>query len=156
MAKPANLFQPASFTTATNSTAEVVLGSVTVPAYFLRSSYKLGLDFVVKCPSTNSTDTVAVKAKVGSLVLATVGAHDAVNNEIMAGRADALIANDLLHSAGQAGGTNVGSLTNTYLADQAVDCNADVVVSLTAQWSVASASNQAVAKSFIVTLQPLD
>jgi hypothetical protein len=42
------------------------------------------------------------------------------------------------------------------LADLALDTNSDVVISLTGQFNAASAANQADAKEFIVSLQPLD
>lgn len=155
MAKPANLFVPASYTQATNSTAEVVMGSVTIPAYFLRSPYKLDLDALCKLPSTNSTDTFAFKLKVGSQVVATVAAHDVVNNEVVACKASATIANSKLQSFGYAGGS-ASSIALTALSDIAVDTNADVVISVTGQFSVASASNVADLKHLVVNLQPLD
>ena len=79
MAKPANLFVPASFTACTNSTAEVVMGSVTIPAYFLRSPYKLGISYAVQTPSTNSTDTFIPRVKINSIVAASLPGGDVIS-----------------------------------------------------------------------------
>lgn len=155
MAKPANLFVPASFTACTNSTAEVVMGTVTIPAFFLRSPYKLGIDCGAKLPSTNSTDTFTLKVKVNSHVVATVPAHDAVNNEVLGANVQGSFDNLLLQARSLAAGSNAAPY-GLHLADLACDTNADVVISLTGQWSVANAGNNAVAKEFIVSLQPLD
>jgi len=156
MAKPANLFVPASFTACTNSTAEVVMGTVTIPAFFLRSPYKLGISYSVQTPSTNSTDTFVPKVKVNAIVAASLPAHDVVNNEVIDGQAEGMFKDGKLHvrslSATSAGAT----LGGVHLVDQTVDTNADVVITLTGQWSVANAGNNAVAKEFIVSLQPLD
>ena len=73
MAKPANLFVPASFAACTNTTSEVVMGTVTIPAFFLRSPYKLGISYAVQTPSTNSSDTFVPRVKVNSIVAATLG-----------------------------------------------------------------------------------
>ena len=42
-----------------------------------------------------------------------------------------------------------------HLVDLELDPNFDVVFQLTGQWTVANAGNNAVAKEFIITLQPL-
>ena len=97
MAKPANLFVPASFTACTNSTAEVVMGTVTIPAFFLRSPYKLGVSYSVQTPSTNSTDTFVPKVKVNAIVAASLAAHDVVNNEVIDGQAEGMFKDGKLH-----------------------------------------------------------
>lgn len=155
MAKPANLFVPASFTRCTNSTAEVVMAQVTVPAYFLRVPYKLGVDASCKLPSTNSTDTFTFRVKVNSHVVATVPAHDAVNNEVLGAQVQGSFSSGLLQARSLAAGS-VAAPYGLHLADLACDTNADVVITLTGQWSVANAGNVADAKEFIVSLQPLD
>lgn len=155
MAKPANLLQPASFTRATNSTSEIVMASVTVPAFFLRSPYKLAIDWSLKLPSTNGSDTFLTKVKIGSHVVATVAAHDVVNNEVIGGSVGGSVANELLQVRSLSAGSAVVPV-GSHLADLALDTNADVVISLTGQFNAASASNQADAKEFIVSLQPVD
>jgi len=155
MAKPANLFVPASVTRVTNSTSEVVMGTVTIPAFFLRSPYKLDVEALVECPTTNSTDTFAMKLKLGSTVLAQVAARDVVNDEVLSCRASGTISNKLLHSYGLSGGS-AASQAQTALADIAVDTNANVVITVTGQFSVASTSNIADLKHLVVNLQPLD
>jgi hypothetical protein len=156
MAKPANLFVPASFAACTNTTSEVVMGTVTIPAFFLRSPYKLGISYAVQTPSTNSTDTFAPKVKINSIVAATLAAHDVVNNEVIDGQAEGLFTDGKLHVRSLSASSATATLGGVHLVDQAVDTNADVVITLTGQWSVANAGNNAVAKEFIISLQPLD
>ena len=156
MAKPANLFVPASFTACTNSTAEVVMGTVTIPAFFLRSPYKLGVSYSVQTPSTNSTDTFVPKVKVNAIVAASLAAHDVVNNEVIDGQAEGMFKDGKLHVRSLSASSIGSTLGGVHLVDQTVDINADVVITLTGQWSVANAGNNAVAKEFIVSLQPLD
>lgn len=156
MAKPANLFVPASFTACTNSTSEVVMGTVTIPAFFLRSPYKLGVSYSVQTPSTNSTDTFVPKVKVNAIVAASLPAHDVVNNEVIDGQAEGMFKDGKLHVRSLSASSATATLGGVHLVDQTVDTNADVVITLTGQWSVANAGNNAVAKEFIVSLQPLD
>ena len=156
MAKPANLFVPASFTACTNSTGEVVMGTVTIPAFFLRSPYKLGISYSVQTPSTNSTDTFIPKVKVNAIVAAQLPAHDVVNNEVIDGQAEGMFKDGKLHVRSLSASSATATLGGVHLVDQTVDPNADVVITLTGQWSVANAGNNAVAKEFIVSLQPLD
>jgi hypothetical protein len=156
MAKPANLFVPASFTACTNSTSEVVMGTVTIPAFFLRSPYKLGISYAVQTPSTNSTDTFVPKVKVNAIVAASLAAHDVVNNEVIDGQAEGMFKDGKLHVRSLSASSATATLGGVHLVDQTVDTNADVVITLTGQWSVANAGNNAVAKEFIVSLQPLD
>lgn len=156
MAKPANLFVPASFTACTNSTGEVVMGTVTIPAFFLRSPYKLGVSYSVQTPSTNSTDTFVPKVKVNAIVAAQLPAHDVVNNEVIDGQAEGMFKDGKLHVRSLSASSATATLGGVHLVDQTVDTNADVVITLTGQWSVANAGNNAVAKEFIISLQPLD
>ena len=156
MAKPANLFVPASFTACTNTTSEVVMCTVTVPAFFLRSPYKLGISYSVQTPSTNSTDTFIPKVKVNAIVAAQLPAHDVVNNEVIDGQAEGMFKDGKLHVRSLSASSATATLGGVHLVDQTVDTNADVVITLTGQWSVANAGNNAVAKEFIISLQPLD
>ena len=156
MAKPANLFVPASFTACTNSTSEVVMGSVTIPAFFLRSPYKLGISYAVQTPSTNGTDTFIPRVKVNSILVAQLPAHDVVNNEVIDGQVEGMFKDNLLHVRSLSASSIGATLGGVHLVDQAVDTNADVVITLTGQFSVANAGNNAVAKEFIISLQPLD
>lgn len=155
MAKPANLFVPASFTRCTASSSEVVMAQVVVPAFFLRSPYKLGIDASCKLPSTNGADTFTFKVKVNSHVVALVPAHDAVNNEVLGGSVSGSFAGGLLQARSLAAGSNAAPY-GLHLADLACDTNADVVIQLTGQFNSSNAGNIADAKEFIVSLQPLD
>jgi len=155
MAKPANLFQPASFTRATNSTSEIVMAEVVVPAYFLRSPYKLSIDYALKLPSTNGSDTFLTKVKIGTHVVAGVPAHDVVNNEVIDGFVSGSVADGVLCVRSLSAGS-AANISGYHLADLALDTNADVAIQLTGTFSAANASNIADAKEFIVSLQPLD
>ena len=61
-----------------------------------------------------------------------------------------------LHVRSLSASSATATLGGVHLVDQTVDTNADVVITLTGQWSVANAGNNAVAKEFIISLQPLD
>jgi hypothetical protein len=87
--------------------------------------------------------------------VATVAAHDVVNNEVIDGFVSGSIANDLLQVRSLSAGSAV-LVSGSHLADLALDTNSDVVISLTGQFNAASAANQADAKEFIVSLQPID
>jgi threonine synthase len=94
--------------------------------------------------------------KINSIVVAQLPAHDVVNNEVIDGQAEGMFKNGLLHVRSLSASSAVATLGGVHLVDQTVDTNADVVVTLTGQWSVANAGNNAVAKEFIISLQPLD
>ena len=117
MAKPANLFVPASFTACTNSTAEVVMGTVTIPAFFLRSPYKLGVSYSVQTPSTNSTDTFVPKVKVNAIVAASLPAHDVVNNEVIDGQAEGMFKDGKLHVRSLSASSATATLGGVHLVD---------------------------------------
>ena len=180
MAKPANLFVPASFTACTNSTAEVVMGTVTIPAYFLRAPYKLGFSYAVQTPATNSTDQFMPRVRVlgtttavsgsppvqvespANYVAAKLASHDVVNNEVIDGQGEGSFApalsgqtNGKLQVRSLTASSIVATLGGEHLVDLELDPNFDVVFQLTGQWTVANAGNNAVAKEFIITLQPL-
>lgn len=156
MAKPANLFVPASFTRCTASSSEVVMAQVVVPAFFLRSPYKLGISYAVKMESTNGSDTFTPKVKVNAIVAAQHPAHDVADNEVIDGQAEGMFASGKLQVRSLSASSAVATLGGVHLVDQSVDTNADVVIQLTGQFSSSNAGNIADAKEFIVTLQPLD
>jgi hypothetical protein len=158
MAKPTIIKVPASFGTVTNSTAETVLGTVTLPAFSVKSRYRVNAFALAKTTATNSSDTFALKLKQGSTVLSTVTAFDAANNDVcfieFKGSIDA--DNELLHGVAFDGRTGAALANPEPSADVAFNTDAAVVYTVTGTWSVASADNVAVLKDFYIELQPVD
>jgi hypothetical protein len=157
LAKTKTIKSATNLATVTNTVTETTLGSVTIPAYNVKMNHLLKVKVMVKTPSTNSTDTLAVKLKVGSTVLATVAAFDAANDDVcwveLSGYVDSVTKE--LHYVSQDGRTGQAADVEE-VADVAFDVDADLVISATATWSVASASNQAVPKFLSVELEPCD
>jgi len=158
MAKPTIIKVPASFGTVTNSTAETTLGTVTLPAFSVKSRYRINAFALAKTTATNSSDTFALKLKQGSTVLSTVTAFDAANNDVcfieFKGSIDA--DNELLHGVAFDGRTGAALANPEPSADVAFNTDAAVVYTVTGTWSVASADNVAVLKDFYIELQPVD
>ena len=158
MAKPSNIKVPSSYTAVSNTTSETTMASVSFPAYVFKQDHIVRVRALVETPSTNSTDTLALKLKIGSTVLSTVTAFDAANDDVafivFEGYIDA--DGELLHGVAF-DGRNGQSLANPEpSADVAFDTDAAKVFSLTGTWSVASADNNAVCKFFTVETQPVD
>jgi hypothetical protein len=158
MAKPTIIKVPASFGTVTNSTAETVLGTVTLPAFSVKSRYRINAFALAVTTATNSTDTFALKLKQGSTVLSTVTAFDATDDDVcfieFKGSIDA--DNELLHGVAFDGRTGAALANPEPSADVAFNTDAAVVYTVTGTWSVASADNIAVLKDFYLELQPVD
>ncbi len=57
--------------------------SVTLPANTLQLGDVLRIRAQGICPSTNSTDTLNIKLKIGSLIVLATGALDVNNNDIV-------------------------------------------------------------------------
>jgi|GEM_PF-2395731 len=157
MAKPTIIKSATPLTTVTNTVAETALGTITVPAFNLKTDYVIKMSVAVKTPTTNSSDTLAVKLKIGSTVLATVAAFDAADNHVCWIRLNGLVnaSTRLIHYIAEDGRTGTAADVEE-ATDVAWDVNADVVITATAQWSVASADNIAVAKYLTLELQPVD
>ena len=157
MAKPTNIKTASDLVTVTNTVAETNLCSITLPAFSVRMDYLFKCKVLVKTPSTNSTDTLALKLKLGSTVLATVAAFDAADDDVcwveLSGFVDST--NKTVHFVALDGRTGQAADVEES-ADVAFDVNTDLVFSATATWSVASASNQAVPKFMSLELQPVD
>jgi hypothetical protein len=152
----------AAGTVVTNTTNETVLDSYTIKANTLQAGKCIRVQFCASCPSTNSTDTLLVKVRVGPTTLTgtavvTTTAVDVANGHVVSGYID-LVSRGLGASAqtvvaqaqvsdpgasGAAGkhySANVGSL-NTM---------GDLLVEVTATWSVANAGNQVQMEAFTV------
>lgn len=132
----------------TNTTTETAFDkSVTVPANELVAGSGLRIRAQAIATSTNSTDTLTLKAYVGSVEVATTGAIDVANNDI--GVIDVAVtvrtagASGTCVVAGMVGLGAAGTVTmkGTYKASQTLDTTAANAVTVKATWSVASASN---------------
>lgn len=159
MAKPSIIRVPtAALASVTNSTAETTLGTVTLPAFSVKYPHRIKVQAVCKTPNTNSSDTFALKLKLGSTVLSTVSAFDAADNDVcfitFEGQIDS--AGELLHGVAFDGRTGQALANPEPAADVAFDTDTDKVFTVTGQWSVANAGNTATLKVFAVELQPLD
>lgn len=133
----------------TNTTAETAFDkSVTIPANTLQVGDVLRVRAQGICPSTNATDTLNVRLKVGTVVLVATGAVDVANNDIFHIEADMVVrtigaAGTVVASGLQALGTE-GTVTAkpAKLASTTLDTTLAQAVAVSAQWSVANAGDQ--------------
>jgi len=157
MAKPTKILTASNLATVTNTVVESVLCSITVPAFNLKMDHAFKCKVMVKTPSTNSTDTLAVSLKVGSTVLGTVAAFDAANDDVCYLSLEGYVDSEgkLLHYVCTDGRTGQAADIEE-VTDVAFNVDTALVFSANATWSVASASNQAVPKFMSVEFQPID
>ena len=73
---------PTAPPTVTNTTDETTMATITVPAYNVKADYRIEALCLVEIPSSDSTDTFALKLKLGSTALGTVTAFDATNDDV--------------------------------------------------------------------------
>jgi predicted RecA/RadA family phage recombinase len=133
----------------TNTVTETAFDkSVTIPANTLQVGDVLRVRAQGICPSTNSTDTLNVRLKVGTVVLIATGAVDVANNDIFHIEADMVVrtigaAGTIVASGLQALGTE-GTVTAkpAKLASTVLDTTVAQAVAVSAQWSVANAGDQ--------------
>jgi len=152
--------QGAAGTTHTNSTDEAVLASATFPAGFWQAGKVVKARALVTVGSSNSTDTLTVVARFGAAALTgtaigTTSALDVADNDLVvadielecrsAGTAGVIVATVLLSE--DAAGTAAGAHGQVI---SSVDTTAATYVSITGDWSVASASNQCTAQGLNV------
>jgi len=148
---------PAVSAVITNTVAETAFNKSFT---FAPNTLKVG-DFVhimahVTCPSTNSTDTLTLKIKIGTTVLVVTAAVDVANADI------AVIDCMLIVRTIGAGGTFIafgtqglgtpGTVTSKpfNLASTAIDTTASQQITVTGTWSVANAGDQAQLDAFVV------
>lgn len=158
MAKPSNIKVPSSYTAVSNTTNETTMASVSFPAYVFKSDHVIRVKALVETPSTNSTDTLELKLKLGSTVIGTLSAFDAANDNVGFILFDGYInaSAELLHGVAFDGRTGQALANPEPSADVAFDTDTAKVFSLTGTWSVANSGNNAVCKFFIVETQPVD
>lgn len=135
----------------TNTAAATAFATTkTVDVSELRVGDRLQIRAAVKAVSTNSTDTLSVALKIGSVALSTSPATDVANNDVVT------FAGEIEIKATGASGYIQGFVSQVCLLagtpaaqpsivgpSQAIDLSADLSITVVATWSVASASNQA-------------
>lgn len=140
----------ANSNTVTNTTAETSFGQTyTIPAKTLQDGDVLKFTVSGFVPSANSTDTLNVKLKMGSTVVAATGAVDITTNDAFQIEMSVVIRTDgasgVMTGGGFASlgvaGTGTGKVIT--LAPTAVNTNANILVDVTATYSAASTSDQA-------------
>jgi len=141
----------AASTAISDTTTETAFdnASYTIPANMLRAGSLIRFGWQGIATATNSTDTLLIKAYLGSTAIATGTATDVANNAIFAGEASIAI-----RTIG-ASGTFVANSSHTKVpaasltasrvdeikASTAIDTTAANIITVKATWSVASASN---------------
>lgn len=135
--------------TITNTTVETAFDkSYTIAANRLSAGDVIRIIAAGKCPSTNSTDTLTVKVKIGTTVLLATAAVDVANNDRW--RLEILVNVRTIGASGTIVASGVWTLgvpgTATQRADgldsTTIDTTATQAITVTATWSVANASNQ--------------
>lgn len=150
----------ADSSTITNTTTETAFDVVyNMPAGTLKLASTLRVRAVVRCPSTNGTDTLTIRGRVGTEDVVTSSAVDVANGDtviveyfLVARAAPGAAVNvkgggTVIFSTGAAGTLATAS---TLGATVALATNGALGVNITAEWSVANAGNQAVLESLIV------
>lgn len=144
----------------TNSNIEAAFDvSYTMPAGTLKSASTLRVKAVVRCPSTNGTDTLTIRGRVGTEDVVTSSAVDVADGDTVV--VEYFLVSRAAAGAGvsvKGGGTVIfstgaaGTLATASTLGDAVtlNTNAALVVDVTAQWSAASAANQCVLETLIV------
>jgi predicted RecA/RadA family phage recombinase len=150
--------QVAASTAVTNTTSETAFDqSYTFVANALKAGQRINIRAQVIATATNSTDTLTVKLKIGSTVIVATAAVDVANSDIAYIDADVTIRTDgasgtIVAAGHQALGTP-GTVTAKpfNLASTAIDTTATQAITVTATWSVASASNSCRLDQLIIT-----
>jgi predicted RecA/RadA family phage recombinase len=132
-----------------NTVAETAFDkSFSIPADSLAPGDVIEIEALGICPSTNGTDTLTVKLKIGATVIVATPAVDVANNDIFAVKARLVVrtigaGGTFVAMAEQALGVE-GTVTEkpAKLASTAIDTTAAQAITVTAQWSVATAANQ--------------
>lgn len=143
----------AASTAVSNATAETLFDTyATIPANALDAGDLIRIRYQGIATSTNSTDTLTIRLRLGGVsgtVLAAHTATDVANNDVFQGEYELIIrtigASGTVVGCGtfKAAPAAEGTITvkDDILASTALDTTADIVIGATAQWSVASASN---------------
>lgn len=141
----------------TNTTTETAFDkSYTIKGSLLEVGDVIRIRAKVKATATNGTDTLTIKAKVGTEVVATTGALDVADNDLAYIDVDVVVraigASGKLSAAGIAkigGASAVPTIIGTD-GEQTEDISGNVAVTITATWSVANAGNSCLLRDLIV------
>lgn len=131
----------------TNTTTETAFDkSLTLPAGALQAGDVVRIRFQGIATSTNSTDTLTIKAYIGATEVMAIAAVDAANSDVFVGYCEVVIRTVGATGTCVAMGTGITDAAATamgalYKASQAIDTTAANSVAVKATWSVASASN---------------
>lgn len=148
----------AASSTVTNTVTETTFstGTVTIPENTLKAGDMLRVRLHGTVPSTNSTDTLNIKLKIGSTVIAQTAAFNVTNSDVFLidasiifrtiGASGTMVANALT----QIGIINSTAAQASALASTSVDTTGDLTMTVTATWSVAHADNQCALQSLVV------
>lgn len=147
--------------TITNTVAETTftVNQTTIPANTLKVGDVLRLRARVVIPLSNGADTLTLRLKLGAVTLMTVAAFDpaAANDEVY------ITADFVVTAIGGAGSINGGGIfafgilgtataRHFALAATALDTTIANLLSMTAQWSAASAGSTTILRNLIVEL----
>jgi hypothetical protein len=145
----------------TNSTVETAFstGSFSFPANSLKAGDVIRIRAQVDAPTTNSTDTLTLKVKIGSTVLLATAAVDVANGDTglldvelvvrSIGATGSIVANGNW-TLGVPGTATSRAVT---LGATTLDTTAAAAITVTGTWSVASASDICALTSMTVELQ---
>jgi len=146
----------------TNTTAETSFSqTLSIPANSLTAGDVIEIFTQGIATSTNSTDTLTIKVKIGSTVLVSSGAVDVANNDVWvidcrvcvrtAGASGTLVAGGIVALGTPAEATTVlEKAGGSFVASTTVDTTAAHTIDVTATWSALSASNSCRQDMFIV------
>lgn len=148
----------ADSTTVTNTVAETTFsnGTVTIPANNLRAGDIIRIRGTVAFPATNATDTATVRVKLGATTVLTIPATDVANGDVAqfdvsvyvrtVGAAGTIVAS----STFSIGVLGTATLRTSTLDSTAIDTTVAQAITVTVQWSVANAGNQAILRTLVV------
>ena len=152
----ANNVTASSNVTNTNTETAFSTGTVTIPAGTLKVGDTIRIRGYVTTPTTNSTDTLIVKVKIGSAAILTSATVDVANDDVAVFEATLTVrtigASGTAVASGWIGLGVIGTATERVGALQSttIDTTGALSITVTATWSVASASNIARLDQLIV------
>lgn len=153
----------AASATITNTATETDFNQTAViAANTLKAGDLIRVQAHAVCSATNGTDTLTVKLKIGSTVIASTGALDVANGDVVL--VDALLVVRTIGASGTfvaSGIINIGvpgtATTKVFnLASTAIDTTVNQTIKLTGQWSAVSSGDVVALQSFVVRTDPID
>ena len=142
----------------TNTVTETALDSVSIGADTLKAGDVVHIVAQGIATATNSTDTLTIKVKFGTVVLTATAAVDVADNDVWFTNTYVTIrtqgASGTFVSAGHntLGVEGTATARTDIVASTAIDTTAAQTCQITGTWSVASASNSCRNDQFIVEI----